>query len=178
MSKISTNDTTEEHTTSHNTACNAGNVDGTDTYESTYELEDIMHGEHDSSFQSIKYDMVDFVDPIRLAAVGDRYPYHTSTQGVVLYKKRGSKESFLMLHWTILSSSTCQASNEGELQTKRSLLKAILPCDPEKTLVSCTEEEAFDFLYSLYGSNRNSDVTDEEIDQILKIYIPNKSISR
>ena len=48
--------------------------------------------------------------------------------------------------------------------------------DPENTLVSCTEEEAFDFLYSLYGSNRNSDVTDEEIDQILKIYLPNKSI--
>jgi hypothetical protein len=137
-----------------------------------------MRGEHDSSFESIKYDMVDLVDPIRLAAVGDRYPYHTSTQGIVLYKKRGSEDSFLMLHWTILSSSSCQASNKGELQTKRSLPKAILPHDPENSLVSCTEEEAFDFLYSLYGSNRNSDVTDEEIDQILKIYLPNKSISR
>ena len=136
-----------------------------------------MLGEHDSSFESIKYDMVDVVDPIRLAAVGDRYPYHTSTQGVVLYKKRGSEHSFLMLHWTILKLSY-QASNEGELQTKRSLLKAIPPHDPENTLLSCTEEEAFDFLYSLYGSNRNSDVTDEEIDQILKIYLPNKSISR
>jgi hypothetical protein len=119
------------------------------------------------------------VDPIRLAAVGDRYPYHTSTQGVVLYKKRGSEHSFLKLHWTVLSSplSSCKTSNEGELQTKRSL-KESLSYDPENTLVSCTEEEAFDFLYSLYGSNRNSDVTDEEIDQILKIYLPNKSISR
>jgi hypothetical protein len=116
------------------------------------------------------------VDPIRLAAVGDRYPYHTSTQGVVLYKKRGSEHSFLKLHWTVLSSS-CKASNEGELQTKKSL-KESLSYDSENTLVSCTEEEAFDFLYSLYGSNRNSDVTDEEIDQILKIYLPNKSISR
>jgi hypothetical protein len=122
--------------------------------------------------------MIDLVDPIRLAAVGDRYPYHTSTQGVVLYKKRGSEHSFLKLHWTVLSSpssSSCQASNEGELQTKRSLMES-LSHDPENTLVSCTEEEAFDFLYSLYGSNRNSDVTDEEIDQILKIYLPNKSL--
>jgi hypothetical protein len=124
--------------------------------------------------------MLDLVDPIRLAAVGDRYPYHTSTQGVVLYKKRGSEHSFLKLHWSVLSSSSsslCKASNEGELQTKRSLKKSPLR-DPENVLVSCTEEEAFDFLYSLYGSNRNSDVTDEEIDQILKIYLPNKSISR
>jgi hypothetical protein len=82
-----------------------------------------------------------------------------------------------MLHWTILTP-LCRASNEGGLQTKRSLLKSISAQDPENTLVSCTEEEAFDFLYSLYGSNRNSDVTDEEIDQILKIYLPNKSISR
>jgi len=122
--------------------------------------------------------MIDLVDPIRLAAVGDRYPYHTSTQGVVLYKKRGSEQSFLMLHWTILSSSSYQTSNKGELQPNRSLLKASLSHDPGITLVSCTEEEAFGFLYSLYGSNRNSDVTDEEIDQIIKIYLPNKSISR
>ncbi len=136
-----------------------------------------MVGRHDSSFESIKYDMVDVVDPIRLAAVGNRYPYHTSTQGVVLYKKRGIELSFLMLQWTILTE-LYQASNEGELQTKRSLLRAIPPHDSENTLVSCTEEEAFDFLYSLYGSNRYSDVTDEEIDQILKIYLPHKSISR
>jgi len=155
-----------------------GNVDGTDAYKSIYELKNIIYAEQDSSFESINYDMIDLVDPIRLAAVGDRYPYHTSTQGVVLYKKRGSEHSFLMLHWTILPSSSYQTSNKGELQPKRSLLKASLPHDPEITLVSCTEEEAFDFLYSLYGSNRNSDVTDEEIDQILKIYLPNKSISR
>jgi hypothetical protein len=121
--------------------------------------------------------MVDVVDPIRLAALGNRYPYHTSTQGVVLYKKRGSEHGFLMLHWTILTPF-CRASNEGELQTNRSLLNANPLHDQENTLVSCTEEEAFNFLYSLYGSNRNSDVTDEEIDQILKIYLPNKSISR
>jgi hypothetical protein len=118
-------------------------------------------------------------DPIRLAAVGDRYPYHTSTQGIVLYKKRGGQDSFLLLHWTILSSSSSRrASDEGGLQTKWSLSRKTLPHVPVNTLMSCTEEEAFDFLYSLYGSNRNSDVTDEEIDQILKIYLPNKSISR
>jgi hypothetical protein len=140
-------------------------------------LKEIAPGRHDSSFESVKYDMVDVVDPIRLAALGNRYPYHTSTQGVVLYKKRGSEHSFLMLHWTILTPF-CQASNERELQTNRSLLNANPSHDQENTLMSCTEEEAFDFLYSLYGSNRNSDVTDEEIDQILKIYLPNKSISR
>ena len=96
-----------------------------------------MLGRHDSSFESIKYEMVDVVDPIRLAAVGNRYPYHTSTQGVVLYKKRGIEHSFLMLHWTILTP-LCQASIEGELQTKRSLLRAIPSQDPENTLVSCT----------------------------------------
>ncbi|MGH9974684.1 MAG: hypothetical protein ACRD8Z_02455, partial [Nitrososphaeraceae archaeon] len=69
------------------------------------------------------------------------------------------------------------ASEKGELQTKKTLEQARLTQDPENRLVSCTEEEAFDFLYSLYGSNRNSDVTDEEIDQILKIYLPDKSIS-
>lgn len=173
MSQISTNDTTEEFTTYHNIASSAGNVEGPDEYEDTYELKNIMHDEHDSSFESIKYDMLDIVDPIRLAAVGDRYPYHTSTQGVVLYKKRGGEHNFFMLHWTILAQS-CQASIEGEPHPKRSLPMH----NPEKTLVSCTEEEAFEFLYSLYGSNRNSDVTDEEIDQILKIYLPNKSISR
>jgi hypothetical protein len=136
-------------------------------------------GKCDSSNENIKYDMVNLVDPIRLAAVGDRYPYHTSTQGIVLYKKRGGQHSFLMLHWTILSSSSSLlASDEGGLQTKWSLSRETLPHVPVNTLMSCTEEEAFDFLYSLYGSNRNSDVTDEEIDQILKIYLPNKSISR
>lgn len=133
--------------------------------------------EHDLASEGTKYDMVDMVDPIRLAAVGDCYPYHTSRQGVVLYKKRGGESSFLMLYWTILSSS-CQACDEGELQTNVSLHKARLPGDTANALVSCTEEEAFDFLYSLYGSNRNSDVTDEEIDQILRVYLPNKSISR
>ena len=84
---------------------------------------------------------------------------------------------FLMLYWSILSSPA-QTREEGELKTKRSLQGTLLPHDPGNTLASCTEEEAFDFLYSLYGSNRNSDVTDEEIDQILKFYLPNKSISR
>lgn len=179
VSQISTNDTTEGLTTYDNPACSAGTVDGADVIENAYELKKIKHVARDSSFESIKYDIIDLVDPIRLAAVGDRYPYHTSTQGVVLYKKRGSAHSFLKLHWTVLSSpsSSYKASNEGELQTKRSL-KESLSYDPGNTLVSCTEEEAFDFLYSLYGSNRNSDVTDEEIDQILKIYLPNKSISR
>ena len=121
--------------------------------------------------------MMDIVDPIRLAAVGNRYPYHTSTQGVVLYKKRGSEHSFLMLYWTIVSSSH-QAGDEGKLQTNEFLFKANLPCNVVNNLVPCTQEEAFDFLYSLYGSNRNSDVTDEEIDQILRIYLPDKSISR
>jgi hypothetical protein len=120
--------------------------------------------------------MVDLVDPIRLAAVGDRFPYHTSMEGIVLYKKRSSEHTFLMLYWTILSPSS-RASEKGELQTKKTLELARLTQDPENRLVSCTEEEAFDFLYSLYGSNRNSDVTDEEIDQILKIYLPDKSIS-
>jgi hypothetical protein len=121
--------------------------------------------------------MADMLDPIRLAAVGNRYPYHTSTQGVVLYKKRGGEHSFLMLYWTILSSSH-QTGNEGELQTDEILFKANLPRNTANNLVPCTQEEAFDFLYSLYGSNRNSDVTDEEIDQILRIYLPNKSILR
>jgi hypothetical protein len=154
---------------SHNTAYRVGNVGGTDSYQSKYELKGIMHGE------SIKYDMLDLVDPIRLAAVGNRYPYHTSTQGVVLYKKRGSEHSFLMLHWSFLSSS-CQVSGEGQLQ--RSMSIASLSQDPESMLMSCTEEEAFEFLYSLYGSNRNSDVTDEEIDQVMKIYLPNTSVPR
>ena len=138
-----------------------------------------MIGKCDLSYESIKYDMVDLVDPIRLAAVGDRYPYHTSTHGIVLYKKRGGQGSFLMLHWTISSSSsTCLTGDGGGLQAKGSVSKGTLSNVPVNTLMSCTEEEAFDFLYSLYGSNRNSDVTDEEIDQILRIYLPSKSISR
>jgi hypothetical protein len=141
-----------------------------------HDLKNVVYNRHDASDESIKYDMVDLVDPIRLAAVGDRFPYHTSMEGIVLYKKRSSEHTFLMLYWTILSPSS-RASEKGELQTKKTLEQARLTQDPENRLVSCTEEEAFDFLYSLYGSNRNSDVTDEEIDQILKIYLPDKSIS-
>jgi hypothetical protein len=146
---------------------------------STYDLKHIIFDRCNLSNENIKYDILDLVDPIRLAAVGDRYPYHTSTQGIVLYKKRGAQDGFLMLHWTISSSSSiCITRDEGGLQTKGSVWRETLSHVPINTLMSCTEEEAFDFLYSLYGSNRNSDVTDEEIDRIMKIYLPNKSISK
>ena len=97
MSQILSNDKTEEPTSSSTESYGDVSVKGTVVYESTYELKNVKHGGHDSPFESIKYDMVDLVDPIRLAVVGDRYPYHTSTQGVVLYKKRGSDHGFLML---------------------------------------------------------------------------------
>jgi hypothetical protein len=119
------------------------------------------------------------VDPIRLAAVGDHFPYHMSTEGIILYKKRNSDSGFLFLHWAVLAPSSLQEEGkEGESLTKCSPQQPALAGDRRNRLASCTEEEAFDFLYSLYGSNRHSDVTDEEIDQILKVYFPNKSISK
>lgn len=143
-----------------------------------YDVNNLIKSRYDLCSNNIRSEISDMVDPIRLAAVGDHYPYHTSTEGVVLYKKRNTNNGFLILHWTILLPSSLQEGEEEEQQTKSSLQQPRLPGDPRNRLVSCTEEEAFDFLYSLYGSNRNSDVTDEEIDQILRIYLPNKSISR
>jgi hypothetical protein len=114
------------------------------------------------------------LDPIRLAAVGDHYPYHTSTEGAVLYKKRNTeRDGFLILYWSVFSQPSFQRrEKENQPQVKESQQNSAI------RLVPCTEEEAFDFLYKLYGSNRNSDVTDEEIDYLLKTYLPNKSITR
>jgi hypothetical protein len=143
-----------------------------------YDLNNLIKSRYDFSSNDIIFEISDMVDPIRLAAVGDHFPYHMSTEGIVLYKRRNTNNSFLFLHWTVLSPPSLQEGKEGESLTKSSLQQPWLAGDLRNRLVSCTEEEAFDFLYSLYGSNRNSDVTDEEIDQILKVYFPNKFISK
>lgn len=126
------------------------------------------------SLNSVQFDLSGMLDPIRLAAVGDRYPYHTSTEGAVLYRKRNTeRDGFLILYWSVLSRPSFQGrEKENQQQVKESQQNSAI------RLVPCTEEEAFDFLYNLYGSNRNSDVTDEEIDYLLKTYLPNKSITR
>lgn len=126
------------------------------------------------SRNSAQFDLSGMLDPIRLAAVGDRYPYHTSTEGAVLYRKRNTeRDGFLILYWSVLSRPSFQGrEKENQQQVKDSQKNSVV------RLVPCTEEEAFDFLYNLYGSNRNSDVTDEEIDYILKTYLPNKSVTR
>jgi hypothetical protein len=143
-----------------------------------YDLNNLIKSGYDLPSNDIIFEISDMLDPIRLAAVGDHFPYHMSTEGIVLYKKRNTNNGFLFLHWTVLTLPSLKEGKEGESLTKSTLRQPCLAGDPRNRLVSCTEEEAFDFLYSLYGSNRNSDVTDEEIDEILKVYFPNKSISK
>lgn len=156
-----------EKTEKQNFTSTVGNID--DKFASDIDIS--IRNWYSMSCNSAKFDLPEMLDPIRLAAVGNRYPYHTSTQGAVLYRKRNSeRDGFLILYWSVLSSFQ-GIEKENQQQAKESQQNSA------NRLVLCTEEEAFNFLYSLYGSNRNSDVTDEEIDYILKTYFPNKSIT-
>ena len=91
----------------------------------------------------------------RLACKGDMLPHYNSTRGVTLFRTyKGNdydENNFFFLHWS-------NWQNE------------------QSHLMSCNEEQAFQFLYDLYGS-RYTDITDEDLDNILNQYFPNRTIA-
>ena len=100
---------------------------------------------------------LDILNARRLACKGDMLPHYNSTRGVTLfmadkgtnYDDRGN--IFFFLHWS-------NWQNE------------------QSYLISCNEEQAFQFLYDLYGSGY-TDITDEDLDNILNQYFPNRTIA-
>jgi hypothetical protein len=86
-------------------------------------------------------DSFNTINAIKLARKGDNFPYYTSIRGVTLFK--GNNEgNFFLLYWS---------KDENE----------------ESRILPCSEEQAFEFLYGLYGS-KFTDRTDEDLDEILK----------
>jgi hypothetical protein len=100
-------------------------------------------------------ELFDIANATRLACKGDMIPHHNSTRGVILFRtdKRNDydEDNFFFLHWS-------NWQNE------------------QSHLISCEEEQAFQFLYDLYGS-RYTDITDEDLDNILNQYFPNRTIA-
>jgi hypothetical protein len=86
-------------------------------------------------------DLFNTINAIKLARKGDNFPYYTSIRGVTLFKGN-NKGNFFLLHWS---------KHENE----------------ESRILPCNEEQAFEFLYGLYGS-KFTDRTDEDLDEILK----------
>ena len=102
-----------------------------------------------------KHELFDTENATRLACKGDMLPHYNSTRGITLFRtdKRNDYggNNFFFLHWT-------NWQNE------------------QSHLTSCTEEQAFQFLYNLYGS-RYTDITDEELDYMLNQYFPKRTIA-
>ena len=107
----------------------------------------------------INREVFDIINTKRLACKGDRLPHYNSTRGTTLFKNdngnnddnNNTGSNFFFLQWTNWN-------------------------DEESKIVQCSEEQAFQFLYDLYGS-RYTDTTDEDLDEILNEYFPNKTIA-
>ena len=99
----------------------------------------------------INGEIFDTVKSIRLACKGNRLPHYNSTRGTTLFTTDKGDNNFFFLQWT-------------NWQTE------------ENKIVPCDKEEAFQFLYNLYGSSY-TDTTDEDLDEILKKYFPNRTIA-
>lgn len=102
-----------------------------------------------------KQELFDTANAKRLACKGDMLPHYNSTRGITLFRIDNSDDydenNFFFLHWS-------NWQNE------------------QSHLISCTEDQAFQFLYDLYGS-RYTDITDEELDNMLNEYFPNRTIA-
>jgi len=86
-------------------------------------------------------DSFNTINAIKLARKGDNFPYYTSIRGVTLFKEN-NEGNFFLFYWS---------KHENE----------------ESRILPCSEEQAFEFLYGLYGS-KFTDRTDEDLDEILK----------
>jgi hypothetical protein len=102
-----------------------------------------------------KQELFDTANAKRLACKGDMLPHYNSTRGITLFRidnrDNYDENNFFFLHWS-------NWQNE------------------QSHLISCTEDQAFQFLYDLYGS-RYTDITDEELDHTLNEYFPNRTIA-
>ena len=86
-------------------------------------------------------DLFNTINATKLARKGDNFPYYASIRGVTLFKGNNGR-NFFLLYWSKHD-------------------------DEESKILPCTEEQAFEFLYGLYGS-KFTDTTDEDLDVILK----------
>ena len=102
-----------------------------------------------------KQELFDTANAKRLACKGDMLPHYNSTRGITLFRidnrDNYDENNFFFLYWS-------NWQNE------------------QSHLISCTEAQAFQFLYDLYGS-RYTDITDEELDDMLNEYFPNRTIA-
>ena len=102
-----------------------------------------------------KQELFDTANAKRLACKGDMLPHYNSTRGITLFRidnrDNYDENNFFFLHWS-------NWQNE------------------QSYLISCTQDEAFQFLYDLYGS-KYTDITDEELDDMLNEYFPNRTIA-
>jgi hypothetical protein len=100
----------------------------------------------------IESEILDTVNAIRLACQGDKLPHYNSTRGTTLFKSDNSLNNycsrFFFLKWTKWQKE-------------------------ENQIIPCTEEQAFQFLYGLYGS-RYTDITDEDLDELMRQHFPNR----
>ena len=103
----------------------------------------------------VNEELFDTINATRLACKGDMLPHYDSTRGITLFRtdKRNEydENNFFFLHWS-------NWQNE------------------QNCLTSCNEEQAFQFLYDLYGS-RYTDITYEDLDNMLNQYFPNRTIA-
>ena len=118
-----------------------------------------MHKVYEKSYSmemvANKQELFDTANAKRLACKGDMLPHYNSTRGITLFridnKDDYDENNFFFLHWS-------NWQNE------------------QSHLISCTEDQAFQFLYDLYGS-RYTDITDEELDDMLNDYFPSRTIA-
>jgi hypothetical protein len=103
----------------------------------------------------VNEELFDTMNARRLACKGDMVPHYNSTKGITLFRtdKRNEydENNFFFLYWS-------------NWQNERN------------RLIPCNEEKAFQFLYDLYGS-RYTDITDEDLDNMLDQYFPNRTIA-
>src|ERR671938_2073874 len=101
------------------------------------------------------HELLDTANAKRLACKGDMLPHYNSTRGMTLFSSDNrdnyDENNFFFLHWS-------NWQNE------------------QSHLISCTQDQAFQFLYDLYGS-RYTDITDEELDDMLNEYFPQRTIA-
>ncbi|HYZ50953.1 MAG TPA: hypothetical protein VE593_08700, partial [Nitrososphaeraceae archaeon] len=102
-----------------------------------------------------KQELFDTANAKRLASKGDMLPHYNSTRGVTLFRI-GNRDNYEEDNFFFLQWSNWQ--NE------------------QSHVISCSEDQAFQFLYDLYGS-RYTDITDEELDDMLHEYFPNRTIA-
>lgn len=110
----------------------------------------------------INIEVFDIINTKRLACKGDKLPHYNSTRGITLFKNDNGNDN--------------DNDNDNNTSSNFFFLQWTNWDDEESKIIPCSEEQAFQFLYDLYGSSY-TDTTDEDLDEILNEYFPNKTIA-